>query len=338
MENEIINPPFGMTDEKFASLTERRMEFNARVELLANTAVSLPDENAWDRIDRQVIELARPRTPLYRAFVDAVGDTSVELEDEFYSYHNSVGAMQGVETRDFTNEHRYGRVSAEKMTVPIPVYSAGYQLGRREAGRLSRNGSNMSALHASTAIYAVTDMLEGLILTGSTMTASGSTAKGLSNHDAIVDVSVDISGSGTTALATANGGDWQKVLTDTLGALDNQNMPVDNLTLIANPGDWLHAELAKFSNTDPQRIADYIRGAGNIRNVVTSPKVTAGTCYFVDLRRDYFRVPVADPLSLRLAGRTDERDPFTYVAEAVTGFAIVQNGNGKTAGAKVVTS
>ena len=332
MENETDIQPFGMTDEKFEALTEERMAFNARLDLVAN-ATSLPDQS-WEAIDRNIIELARARTPLYSDLVASVADTSVALEDEEYSYFNSDGTMKGRETRDFTREALHGRLGVNKFTIPLPVFSADYSIGRREMGRLNRNGGNLASQHQNTAVYAVSDMLENLVLNGTTMTVNGETAKGLSNHNAVIDVDGDEGGSNIT-LATATGDDWKRILAKALSAIEDQNMPIDNLTMYIRPGDWRHATLAKYSNTDPQLIADYVRSAGDLRGVVTVPKVPTNTFYLVDKRTDYIRIPVAKPLAARPLGRIDENDPYGFTAEAVTSVGIVQNGNGKTAIAKV---
>ena len=324
--------PFGMTDTMWNALVEQREAMNARLDLVSN-AQSLPDE-AWEAIDRNIIELARARTPLYSDLVDAVGVTDLALEDEEYSYFNSDGEMKGKETRDFTREALHGRVGVNKFTVPVPVYSADYSIGRREMGRLNRNGGNLESTHQNTAVYAVSTMLENLVLNGPAMTVNGTPARGLSNHDAVIDVTGDVV---TGGIATFTGDQWKSFLTKTLSAIEDQNMPIDNLTMYIKPGDWLHATLSKYSNTDPQLIADYVRSAGDIREVVTVPTIPANTVYFVDKRTDYIRIPVARALAARPLGRVDEMDPYGFTAEAVTGLAIVQNGNGKTAIAKSVS-
>ena len=337
--DNIETGPFGMTPEKYEALCNSRDYMNAQLSLVPN-AQSLPDE-AWEAIDRNIIELARARTPLYSDLVSSVGVTDLALEDEEYSYFNSDGEMKGKETRDFTREALHGRVGVNKFTVPVPVYSADYSIGRREMGRLNRNGGNLESTHQNTAVYAVSTMLENMVLNGPAMTVNGVAAHGLSNHSAVIATSVDITGNaGTpnTLLASATGADWQKILTNALSDLEDQNMPIDNLTMYIKPGDWLHATLAKFSNTDPQRIADYIRSAGDIRDVVTVPSLPSGTFYLVDKRTDYIRIPVARPLAARPLGRVDEMDPYGFTAEAVTGVAIVQNGNGKTAISRVTVS
>lgn len=122
----------------------------------------------WEQLDSAVFEMAKQRLNAFQDVVSAGLTKRSSLSVWNSKWRVASERVQADVTMDFRTRLTQDRTDKYTYSVPLPILSAAYTLGRRELLTARANGTDLETFEAEEASAAVTERAECILLNGET--------------------------------------------------------------------------------------------------------------------------------------------------------------------------
>lgn len=317
------------TNAQQAFILANRRQFNARQAALADAhslfndnrsnmlgnAAPLP-KDVWGEWDREAVEIQRE---VLAVFADLSASVAMPMPiGKLIHYFQTVSDSGNVNiSLDGRSKARTDQPVFAYHGTPLPIIDSTFSYGWRQMEAARTEGYQLDAAGRANAMFNVAEKMENLVLSGDSQIAvDGNPLYGLTNHPKRNTRST------TNDLSACTGPEWLADVNATVKLLHGDNFRVP-ATLYVNWDDWYYAGNTDYSTAYPNKtIAQRVREAEGVGQVVPSSKVTADTIIAVVKNKRVLQILNGMPMSTRAQFRANPEDDYNFVTMAATALEI----------------
>jgi len=159
------------------AFNKRGLAINRQGDLITNAFLN---QEEWERLDAAIIRTAARKFNAYSTIVGAGLTTRTTLA-EWSSKWRVASEMTAADvTLDFETQVEGDRVDRKTYSVPVPIISKPFSIGRRELLTARANGADLETTNAEEATASVVEQAEGMLINGDTsIVIEGTSISGL---------------------------------------------------------------------------------------------------------------------------------------------------------------
>jgi uncharacterized linocin/CFP29 family protein len=253
------------------------------------------NQEEWEVLDSAIFRRAREELNAWQDVLDAGLSSQTTIAEQSSKWRVASERIAADVTMDFRTRRNLDRIDKLTYSVPVPIISAEYFIGRRELASARALGSDIETLEAEEAVVAVVDQAENILVNGNTaIVVSGNNIPGYRT----------LAARDTATAAGYGGGDFGTIsnirptFLGMLSALAALRYRGPFMSYVANT--QYHQMLERFSDGSGQTALETVIELPQIEDVKRNDRLPDGNVILAQMTREVVDLRIALQLENRM--------------------------------------